>query len=177
MHLYIHNKSYKLRALFLPTGFFPLNKSGVSTTFFFSTWALVHHHYKSFFISKSTQHNQKEHHSLHFDKRLRRDAQEQAGGNDPWGSDGHLKSTLKNKDAKWMEPAGRLARGHLLISRKYLPVSRIFSQNPVYNDVRVKWPLNFNCVRHVNALECIMGSLEFHRCNWSSPLVILVELD
>ena len=36
MHLYIHNKSYKLRALFLPTGFFPLNKSGVSTTFFFS---------------------------------------------------------------------------------------------------------------------------------------------
>ena len=67
VHLYIHNKSYKLRALFLPTGFFPLDKSGVSTTFFFSTWTLVNHHYKSFIISKSTQDNQKEHHSLHFD--------------------------------------------------------------------------------------------------------------
>ena len=74
-----------------------------------------------------------------------------------------------------MEPAGRLARGHLLISRKYLWISRIFSQNPVYNDVRVKWPLNFNRVGYVKALECIMGSLEFHRCNWSSPLVILVS--
>ena len=50
----------------------------------------------------------------------------------------YLKSTSDARDAKRMEPAGRLARGHLLISRKYLPVSRIFSQNPVYNDVRVK---------------------------------------
>ena len=55
VHLYIHNKSYKLRALFLPTGFFPLNQSGVSTNFFFSTWTLVHHRCKSFFINKSTQ--------------------------------------------------------------------------------------------------------------------------
>ena len=56
VHLYIHNKIYKLRALFLPQGFFLSTNQVLAPHFSFHLEHFVHNQ-RSFFINKSTQAN------------------------------------------------------------------------------------------------------------------------